>query len=179
MANIETHKKSSLFFVILTVAGASSVSMIGGLGLEAVEEKLLTIIPLVIALPALNTMVGDYATVIAAHAGNPLERNKSFKKLGLAIAKSALVNIILMIILGSSLAIMRDYNFTGVLFAKYVLFISGSISLTVAFMFFSTLATDRLLRNKKVNPDDILIPVVTSISDVLMLGLVALSTFFF
>lgn len=179
MANLETKKISALPFVALTVAAASSVSMIGGLGIEAVESKLLPIIPLVIALPALNTMVGDYATIIAAHAGNPAERDKSFKKLAVAVFKSVIVNIILMIILGTSLAVMRDYQFTAFIFVKYALFIGGSISLTVAFMFFITIAMDRLLKYKKINPDDVLIPVVTSISDVLMLGLIALATFFF
>ncbi|MCE7936556.1 magnesium transporter [Candidatus Saccharibacteria bacterium CPR2] len=179
MVNIETRKKSALSFVVLTVAAASSVSMIGGLGIEAVESKLLPIIPLVIALPALNTMVGDYATVIAAHAGNPVERDKTFRKLALAISKSVLVNIILMISLGTTLAIMRNYEFTVSIFIKYALFIGSSISLTVAFMFFITIAIDRLLKYKKINPDDVLIPVVTSISDVLMLGLIALATFFF
>ncbi len=68
------HRLRKLSFIVLTVASASSVSLIGGLGLEAVQEQILPIVPLLIALPALNTMVGDYAAIIAAHVSDPTEQ---------------------------------------------------------------------------------------------------------
>jgi cation transporter-like permease len=45
---------------------AAILSSLGGLGLEAVRTKFLTILPLVILLPALNDMVGDFGTVISS-----------------------------------------------------------------------------------------------------------------
>jgi hypothetical protein len=45
---------------------AAIISSLGGIGLEVVRTKFLTILPLVILLPALNDMVGDFGTVISS-----------------------------------------------------------------------------------------------------------------
>jgi cation transporter-like permease len=45
----------------------------------------------------------------------------------------------------------------------------------VGVMFGVTAFLDKLLEKRSLNPDDLLIPVVTSVTDVLMLGLVALA----
>lgn len=82
----------SIIFVIISVGIASSLSLIGGIGIELVSEKLLPIVPLVIVLPALNSLVGDYATLIAAHAGDPSERDRSRSDLVKAMLPSLLVN---------------------------------------------------------------------------------------
>ncbi len=70
------HKIRGFLFVVITVAAASSISLIGGFGLEVVQERILPLIPLIIAMPALNTMVGDYAAIVAAHASDPGENKK-------------------------------------------------------------------------------------------------------
>lgn len=167
-----------LLFVVFTVAGASCISLIGGIGLEAVEEKLLPLIPLIIALPALNTMVGDYAAIIAAHATDPAERTTTKKKLARAISKAVWVNIVGLIVLSLILAWQRGYIFTNGFIIKFVLFIAISMVAVIALMFALTTILDKILERKKLNPDDILIPVVTSITDVLMLGFVALAAVF-
>ncbi len=167
-----------LLFVVVTVAGASCISLIGGVGLEAVEEKLLPLIPLIIALPALNTMVGDYAAIIAAHATDPAERVTTKKKLAHAISKAIWVNIVGLIVLSLFLAWQRDYLFTSGFIIKFVLFITISMVAVIALMFGLTALLDKLLERNKLNPDDILIPIVTSITDVIMLGFVALAAVF-
>lgn len=167
-----------LLFVVFTVAGASCISLIGGIGLEAVEEKLLPLIPLIIALPALNTMVGDYAAIIAAHATDPAERTTTKKKLARAISRAVWVNIVGLIVLSLILAWQRGYIFTNGFIIKFVLFIAISMIAVIALMFVLTTVLDKILERKKLNPDDILIPVVTSITDVLMLGFVALAAVF-
>ncbi len=164
-----------LTFVVFTVAGASCISLIGGIGLEAVEDKLLPLIPLIIALPALNTMVGDYAAIIAAHASDPAERKYTKRVLARAISKAIWVNIIGLLVLSIVIAWRRGYVFTDIFVLKFVAFIVLSMVSVIAIMFGLTALLDKLLENNKLNPDDVLIPVVTSITDVLMLGLVALA----
>lgn len=171
-------KRQPFWFVVVTVAAASSISLLGGVGLELSQEKLLPLIPLIIALPALNTMVGDYATVIAAHAGDPNERPRTRRQLIRSIAISVLINIIGVVVLSSLLALRRDYSFTALLFVKFSIFVALAVSGIVVFMFLITLLIDKILDKHRLNPDDILIPVVTSISDVFMLVSVALTANF-
>ncbi len=173
-----TKRVGSLIFIIVSVGIASSISLIGGLGIEAVQEKLLTIVPLVIALPSLNSMMGDYATLIAAHAGDPEERTRSKMELVRAMAPSIVLNIIFVISISLVLSARRSYDITPLFFAQFAGFVAFSILSVVSIMFIITLALDAALKKRPLNPDDVLIPIVTSISDVFMLGLIALAAWF-
>ena len=170
--------RQSLLFIIVTTALASCVSMIGGVGIELVEADLFVIVPLVIALPALNTMVGDYATIIAAHAGNPKEGVVSRKKLILSVFKSTIVNVVGTVGLSLFLAEKRGYESDYGFIATFTVFVAVSVVAIVSAMFVITYTLDKILEKKKLNPDDVLIPVVTTITDVFMLGLIALAAKF-
>ncbi|HMT18808.1 MAG TPA: magnesium transporter [Candidatus Saccharibacteria bacterium] len=173
---MSSKKRHSIVFIIMTTALASCISMIGGIGIELTEQNLLPIIPLVIALPALNTMVGDYATIIAAHAGSPGERAETRKRLIRSIAKSTLVNITGVFILSLLLAHTRQYDLQSSFIIRFGIFIAFSVSSIVTVMFGITYTLDKILEQHKLNPDDVLIPIVTTVTDVFMLGLIALST---
>lgn len=164
--------RQSFWFVAMTTGLASCISLIGGIGLEAVTEKILPLIPLIVALPALNTMVGDYAAIIAAHACDPDARARTMKDLARAISKAILVNIVGVLILSLVIALYRGYIFENAFLIKFALFIPASMIVIVCLMFLITLALDKFLEKSHLNPDDVLIPVVTSITDVLMLGII-------
>ncbi len=167
-----------VLFIGLTTGAASCISLLGGLGIEAVQEKLLPLVPLIIALPALNTMVGDYAAIIAAHAGDPGERRMSKKVLAHALTKVIWVNIVGILTLSIVIAIQRGYLFTGEFATKFVLFVIFAMTGIVAAMFGLTYILDKALEHRKLNPDDVLIPIVTTLTDVMMLGLIALAAVF-
>lgn len=152
--------------------------MIGGVGIEYVEADLFVIVPLVIALPALNTMVGDYATIIAAHAGNPGEGKLSRRKLVLAVFKSTVVNIIGTVGLSLFIADRRGYDSNYGFVLTFFAFVALSVGAIVSIMFFITYTLDKILEKRRLNPDDVLIPVVTTITDVFMLGLIAVAAKF-
>lgn len=171
-------RRQSLAFIIVSTALASCISMIGGLGIEFTEKEFLPLVPLVIALPALNTMVGDYATIIAAHAGNPGERSTTRRRLIRSIAKSTVVNIIGTIGLSLFLAYHRGYTSTPSFYMKFVVFVTLSVSMIVTVMFVITYTLDKILEKKRLNPDDVLIPIVTTVTDVFMLGLIAFAARF-
>ncbi len=168
----------SIGFIAFTTGAASCMSLIGGLSLEAVQAKLLPLVPLIIALPALNTMVGDYAAIIAAHASDPAEQTTTKRELSKAISKAIWVNIIGIIILSVFIAWHRDYLFTSVFMIKFILFVIISMVTTIVAMFGLTTFLDKLLEKHRLNPSDILIPIVTSITDIFMLGLIALAAWF-
>jgi cation transporter-like permease len=149
--------------------------LIGGFGIEAAKDKLLPLVPLIIALPALNTMVGDYAAIIAAHASDPAERAYTKRLLAKAIGKAIWVNIIGILILSIAIAWQRDYLFTDDFLVKFIVFVVSAMLGVLATMFGLSTVLDKFLEHKKLNPDDILIPIVASITDVMMLGLIALA----
>lgn len=171
----QLHYWRGMLFVAVTTGAASALSLLGGIGLESVQEKILPLVPLIIALPALNTMVGDYAAIIAAHAGDPAERKQTKRLLARAISKAIWVNIIGIIVLSLAIAWQRGYLLTGAFATKFVLFVTLSMIGVVITMFALTVVLDKALAHKKLNPDDVLIPIVTSITDILMLGLITLA----
>lgn len=163
-------------FIVGSVAAASSISTLGGVGLELTAEKLFAIIPLVVALPALNTLVGDYATVIAAHAAEPGENESTRKSLLRSILISALISVFGVVMLSSIIAVRRGYHLTPLLLSKFGLFVLTAVILVVLFMFVFTRILDKIFEKRKLNSDDVLIPIVTTVTDVLMLGMISLST---
>jgi len=175
---MKSKKLFKVLFIIFSVGIASSISLIGGLGIEAVQHDLVKIIPLLIALPALNSLVGDYATLIAAHAGDPTERGRSKWELVRAMLPSVATSTLLILGLSTVLGFQRGYHFTASFLATYVMFVVCAIISVITVMFILTLILDALLKKQKLNPDDILIPIVTTISDIFMLGLIALAVKF-
>jgi cation transporter-like permease len=167
-------KPRSIIFVVATIAAASSISMLGGIAIEVVADKLIPIIPLVIAMPTLNTMVGDYATIVASYeqAGAQGSIRRSLYQ---AISKSVAINVVALIILSLGLAIKRGYEIDAGFATKYSLFIAASTILTVVSVFVIAKTLSRILKNNHLNADDVLIPVITSVTDALMLTLISIS----
>lgn len=165
-------------FVIFSVGIASSISLIGGLGIEAVRAKLFLVAPLLIAMPALNSLVGDYATLIAAHAGDPEERTRTRGEMLVAMLPSIVLSMLFVVSLSLMLAQHNGYVLAAGFITKFSLFVVGAIVGMVGVMLVVTVLLDRLFIRHKLNPDDVLIPIVTTISDIFMLGLIALAATF-
>lgn len=166
----------SFLFVAFTTALASSLSLIGGVGLEYISERILPLIPLIIAIPGLNDLVGDYASIIAAHAGDPKENDPAQKRaLRKSIFTVLIVNIIAIIILSIATSLLRGYKIEPVFLLKFVAFVVGAAFITVSAMFAITQTLKFFLRKKRINPDELLVPVTTSIADIFMLLLVTLA----
>ncbi len=168
-------REQPLWVVVPSISLASTFSLLGGIGIELVSEKLITIIPLLVSLPTLNTLVGDYATVIAAHAGDQTENSRSQAELFRAIMLSVILSVIGVIALSTALSLQRGNPFDTVLYVKFAVFVAVAVTLVVLFMYLITTIMSKVFKDKKLNPDDILIPVVTSVSDVAMLGSIAIA----
>ncbi len=165
----------TFLFVAFTTALASSISLIGGIGLEHVSDRVLPLVPLIIAIPGLNDLVGDYASIIAAHAGDPSEGRRTKRALAKAIFKVIGVNIAAIIALSIGGAALRGFDFNATFVWRFIAFVAGSAILTVLFMFAVANVLDVVLKKRRINPDELLIPVITSIADIVMLLLVTLA----
>lgn len=170
---IKIHR--TFIFVAFTTALASSLSLIGGIGLEHISDRILPLVPLLIAIPSLNNLVGDYASIIAAHTGDEKEGKRVKRTVAKAIFKIIWINIFAIIALSVGGAVLRGYDFDSEFIWRFVIFVAGASILTVLFMFVIANVLDVILKKRKINPDELLIPVVTSVADIVMLLLVTLA----
>lgn len=171
-----TQSRHSFWFVAITTALMSGIIIIGGIGLEYIAEKVIFLIPLIIAIPSLNDSVGDYASIIAAHQGDPTEQKKSlFRELAPIIFKVVWINIGAIIVLSLLSAQTRGYELTIDFAVSFALFVASAMIVTVAFMFVIARLIKLFLDRSKVEADELLIPVITTVSDVVMLLLVTLA----
>lgn len=169
-----TQRRSSFWLSALVAGSASCISLVGGLSIELVAERLLPVVPLLIATPALNNMVGDYAAIIAAHIGDPDGRERSRRDLLKILSRVVIVNIVGLLILSLLLAHSRGYMFSSAFIVKFGLFIAGVFVFMILAMFAISIWLERLVTKHQLDPDELLIPVVTSITDVAVLSLVAI-----
>lgn len=170
----ESVRRRSSFWLSSLVAGlASCISLVGGLSLELVADRLLPVIPLLIATPSLNNMVGDYAAIIAAHIGDPSDRERTRRDLMKLLSRVVLVNIFGLLMLSLLLAHSRGYIASTIFITKFAVFVVGVFAFMLLAMFAISIWLDRIVVKRQLDPDELLIPVVTSITDVAVLSLVA------
>lgn len=162
-------------FLALTAGLAASLSLVGGVGLEAVSGDLRLLVPLLIAVPSLNNMAGDYAAIIAAHMGDTTETVDSLRAVRKAIWRVVGINGSLVVILSFATALWRDFNFNWFFLAKFLVFVVGSILIVTELLFVANIVLKRILKHRRLAADDLLIPVTTALADVVMLSLVALA----
>lgn len=169
------HRLRMFIFIVLTVGLSSSLSLIGGVALESIHTIILPLVPLVVAIPALNTVVGDYAAIIAAHAGDPNEAGSTRKELYANIVKVIWINIAGIVLFSAIVSVIRGYELEPYFLLKFALFVIVAIISVVILVAILTRLLDKLLERKRLNSDDVLIPIITSLTDVFMLGIVALA----
>jgi cation transporter-like permease len=167
--------RKSYIFTVLMVAIAASLSLLGGIGIESVSEEIVLLTPLVIAIPSLANLVGDYAAVIAAHAGDPTEHRRSRTKLLKSLLVVLSVSVAGLVILALLLSVFRGYELSFDFALRFASFIFVSSVLVVLSMFLLAGALEVLLRHRRINPDEVLVPVVTSLADIFMLTMIAVA----
>jgi mgtE-like transporter len=181
----KTILKESLKIIIL----ASIISSVGGLALEQIKALFLTMLPLVILLPAINDMVGDYGTIIAARFSTMLHKGEVEKKWWKEAQVKTLFWQIMIIaeitaVLSATIALVlskytRATLLVTPLFAAKIMFITIiDVLLLVCLLFFITVLAGIHYYKKKEDPNNFLIPITTSIADfanmVVLAGLVVL-----
>lgn len=162
--------KESLKILIL----ASLLSSIGGFGLEMIREKLLAIIPLLILMPALNDLIGDFGAVISSKFTTMLYmgrlrkkwwKSKKVKQLFTIIVAISLISSVYIGILASVIASFSGYPITLIFATEVVAIAMLSTTLLVIVIFLVSVVGGLYIYKKDMDPDNFLIPITTSIGD--------------
>lgn len=153
---------------------ASVVSTIGGIGLQSIEGKLVTIIPLLILLPALNDMIGDFGTTFSSRFTTDLYLGKVNRKWWKSVAVRHLMRSHMIIafltafylsFLTAAVALYKGYGLTAAMFFKIGL-ISVVVTMALIGMIFAiSILSGLYIYSKKKDPNNFLIPLTTSIAD--------------
>jgi len=176
--------KESLGILIL----ASVISTLGGIGLHSVQERILAILPLLIIFPALNGMVGNsgitfvsrYTTLLQQKKlGKKKLMNKALREHFLLILKVAVIAAFYISTLSMIIASLKGFKFDPFLYIKILAITTiTTISLVLLIALISIVA-GRYFAKKKEDPDNLLIPITTSIADLGAMIIFSLLTFIF
>ena len=150
------------------------LSSFGGLALEHIRSIFISVVPLVVLLPALNDMLGDYGIIISSRFTNllytgeikgKLLSNVALRKLFLQVIIISLITAI--ISAAAALAVPYFSNYHLTFDVVYKVFLIGIIDtlLIVIFLFFISLIGGMYIYKKNEDPDNFLIPITTSVAD--------------
>lgn len=162
---------------------ASILSSVGGIALHGAQDKIIAVLPLLILLPALNDMIGDFGTIISAkfttmcYTGkikeNPF-RSKYIKDL---FATVMIVGFLAAIYIGTIayfMAYSKGFLFTIDLFFRVVGVAVISTLLIVSFIFVVSVILGIRICAKGEDPSNFLIPLTTSLADLANLAFLSI-----
>ncbi len=162
--------KESLRILILT----SVISTIGGLSLQTIESHLVTIIPFLILLPALNGMIGNYGAIISSRFTTGLYlgkithrwwRSENLRDLFGDVIKIGIFSAIYISLLSLAISSFKGFAVTYPLIVKTVLISMITALILVAGIFLLSVVAGFYIYSKKEDPNNFLIPITTSIAD--------------
>lgn len=153
---------------------AAMISCFGGLAIEQIKGVFIAIIPLLILLPTLNDMVGDYATIMSSkfatmlHEGEVTKtkwKTKGLFKLVLQILLVAVVMAIFSSVVALFISIFSDYTLTFDVIWKVIFIAVIDVMALILILFFVSLFAGLHFYKMKEDPNNFLIPLTTSIAD--------------
>ncbi len=163
---------------------ASLISTLGGIGLEALFDKNIVLLPIIILIPALNDLIGSFGTIIASRFTTMLFKKEVHEKnwwhqpklyhlfflpIGIAVFASVYVAL-----LAYGISMIQGFPFDKIMIQK-IIFIAMIITITlVSILFFVSIIGGFYVYKKKHDPDNYLIPLTTAIGDFGSMMLLAL-----
>lgn len=171
--------KESLKILIL----ASVISSIGGIGMESISSKLVAIIPLLILLPALNDMVGDFGCIVSSKFTTMLYLGKVNRRwwksrhlhtLFFVILFTSMITSVFIGVAASVIAYWQGFSLTFDVFLKILSIAVLSNFILVAVIFSISIIGGLGIYSKREDPNNFLIPITTSIADLLNLVIFAI-----
>src|SRR3989344_6261647 len=174
--------RESLKILIL----ASIISSVGGVGLNSIQNKLFTILPLIILLPALNSMIGSYGAIVSSKftmmlylgkirgtsAGNipktyffPFLKNENLHKLFFTLLCIGIISAVYMSLLSVGIAYIKGFEISLGLILQILEISLISVIILVSLIFTISVSVGLWIYRKKEDPNNFLIPIATSIGD--------------
>ncbi len=162
--------KESVKILIL----ASLISSIGGFGIQSIESKFILIVPLIILLPALNDMVGDFGTMVSSSFTTSLYLGKVNKRwwksenihnMFKSKFKIALISALYVGVLSSIIAYAKGFSLT-IDVALRVIGISITTTIVLfTIIFLISVIGGLIIYYREEDPNNFLIPITTSVAD--------------
>lgn len=152
----------------------SLISSFGGLALEQIKVIFLSIFPLIVLLPALNDMIGDYGIIVSSrfstllHTGKIRGRwykNNEVKKLFAQVFIVAILTALISSSIALSVSALSDHRINFEIASKIFLISIIDIVLIVSALFFLVISAGVYFYRKKEDPNNFLIPITTSVAD--------------
>jgi len=154
---------------------ASIISSLGGIGLEDIKAKFVVIIPLLILLPALNDMIGDFGTIISSRFTTMLYLGKIHEErwwkspilgnLFLLVAAVAFIAALYISLLAGSISLLKGYPLTASILVKTVIIAVLSTAILITLMFWIAVTAGFKIYKRNEDPSNFLIPITTSVAD--------------
>ncbi|MEM2932768.1 MAG: magnesium transporter [Candidatus Pacearchaeota archaeon] len=165
---------------LLILLVASLISSIGGIALEKIKELFVTILPILILLPFLNDMIGDYGTIITSKYSTmlheQLETRKLKRELNKLLAQLLIVGLFfafLGVVIASAISsFFSQFNF--IIALKVFAIVMINTIFIISLMFLIALLAGKYYYKKGEDPNNFLIPITTSFADFLNMFVLAL-----
>lgn len=151
---------------------ASLLSSLGGLALEGIKQSLIVLLPLLIALPALNDMLGDFGIIASSKLTTELYLGR-IRKAGEARPAALFAKLLLLgllsasylALLSGSIAVLFGIELKAVMVGKLWLIAAVVTILLLTTIFWSSTALGIWLYRRGKDPANYLIPYATSAAD--------------
>ena len=147
----------------------ASIGLVGGLGIQLVKQELVLFLPLLIALPAMNAMAGDYATLTAAHLADPESYRSRVQKLILYLFLSLPISCAGVIAMSLGVAHLNGFYLNVTTVKDFSLAITITLYAVTILMFGLIYICKLVLQRLGDNIDDTLIPIANTLASVLTL----------
>lgn len=154
---------------------ASILSSIGGLGLRYVEQNIVSILPLLIVIPALNDLVGDFGTITASKFTNMLFfravdkrwwRSKQLRYLLLTLFTTSVASAVFIGVMSSLIPHIYQGTLLNIPLMIKVLAITLVTSVSLfGIVFIISVAGGLYFYKRGEDPNNFLIPITTSVAD--------------
>ncbi len=167
---------------------ASIISSFGGLAIEQIKTIFISIMPLVIMLPALNGMIGGYGTIISSKFATMLYEGKikkhwlkeeSVRKLFGQIMLVAAITTVLSVVTSLIMSKFMGNAIDIAMAAKIFFIVLIDVLVLVSLLYVMAIVIGLKLYEKKEDPNNFLIPITTSIADFGNMAILALLVLFF
>jgi len=153
---------------------ASVISSFGGIAIENIKTLFISIIPLVILLPTLNDIIGDYGTIISSRFSTMLHEGKAEKnpwkdkEVQELFLQIMIVAIILALISSSAalaISYFSNYAVTMQVIIKILTITLLDVAILVFILFIISIIAGIYFFKKGEDPNNFLIPITTSVAD--------------
>lgn len=170
--------KQSIWRIVFESVGiliiASIISSFGGVGIENIKNKLVHLVPLLMLIPVLNDLIGDFGTIIASRFTEMLYRRQITEKHIFAREmKHTVITLVLVSFVASfystSLAYFfasfKGFPFDFFIFGKILFITLITIAVIVSILFLVSIFGGFYVYKRHHDPDNYLIPFATAIAD--------------